>query len=316
MQLDCFLESFIKHIKYTDYKVAVVFHTSGDHKLGYEKLINKFKENKHIFFFERSEIKHYFFKILPLLFNVRNLYRFLKYKFLRKNVDNFKFLVEEIIKETGSSYTMFSTDDTVYDNDFNLDLNILERIKNNPFQESYRLCLGTNIIEGGIAKYSIHGNYLSWKYYESKGITSWGYPFIVDGTIYDSNAILKIIQKLLYHMPGTLESFVNTLVDRKKYFGIGLSPIKSCLSNIWLNRVQTLGEHNSLNIDVDMLNTKYLEGFKINYIYKQPVENWGTIPEKVYLKNTLESIVLHDETLKDNNLIKKIIRNEYETKKE
>jgi hypothetical protein len=298
MQLDCFLDSFIKHSKYPDYKVAVVYHTSGNHNLGYKLLQEKYKNNSYIIFYERSDVKNYFFKILPLLFYPRNLYRYFKYEFLRKNVDNFKFLVEDIIKNSKCDFIMFSTDDTFYDNDFDLSDIILKKIKENPYQVSYRLCLGENISNDENVNTLKIEESISWNYYEKKGIKYWGYPFIVDGTIYYTDVVLNIVKKLLYHMPGTLESFVNTYVIRKNYFSLGICPPISCLSNIWLNRVQPLGGHNSLNIDVEMLNEKYIEGYLIEYKYKKPVQDWGTIPDEVFLINNNKKIMIYDGLIK------------------
>jgi hypothetical protein len=55
------------------------------------------------------------------------------------------------------------------------------------------------------------------------------------------------------------------------------------LTNLWLNRVQHLGGHENLNIDVDYLNRMYLEGYIIKHEYEKPVKDWGTLPEAVYL---------------------------------
>jgi hypothetical protein len=64
---------------------------------------------------------------------------------------------------------------------------------------------------------------------------------------------------------------------------MGMCPIKSCLVNIWLNRVQNLGFHESLDVDTDELNKKFLENYKIVYKYKKPVNDWGTIPDNYFL---------------------------------
>ena len=115
MQLDCFLQSFIKHFKKIDYQIAVVYHTTGEHSIAYKILRNKYQDNKKVEFFERSSINNvvYFSRIIRLLIYPKNFYRFIKYKFLRKDVDNFKFLMEKIISTSPAKYIMFSTDDTV-----------------------------------------------------------------------------------------------------------------------------------------------------------------------------------------------------------
>lgn len=294
IQLDCFINSFIEHIKYTNYKIAVVYHTSGAHNKGYQVLINKYKNNQNIEFYERSEINNFFLRIFPLLFFPRNLYRFLKHKYLRKNIDNFKYLVEDIIKNSACKLTMFSTDDTYYDADILLDNIVINNIINEPGQYSYRLCLGQNIGNEDNPTYQIKDNIIYWDYYKNLKIKGWGYPFIVDGTIYSTSIISKLLRRQIYHMPATLESFVNTYVFKKKLLGKGMCPLFSCLSNIWLNRVQSLGYHNSLDINLDMLNEKYIEGYTIEYIYQKPVKNWGIEPEKVILKNNKKELVIYD----------------------
>lgn len=292
MQLDCFLNSFIMHFKSVDYEIAVIYHTTGNHKKGYKKLKEKYLENSKIQFYERSGIKFYFYKILPLLFRPKNLYRFVKYDYLRSNVDNFKFLMERIIDKSQSEFLMFSTDDTYYDNDIIIDKEIFEKIRKKPYEISYRLFLGENIKCANNLEKQVENDRIYWNYYENIERDEWGYPFTVDGTIYHKNEILQIIKKIIYHMPSTLESYTNTYVCRRNLFDKGICPKTSCLTNIFLNRVEILGYHQSLNIDVDMLNKKFMEGYSIEYKYKKPVREWGTIPDKVVLKNSKNVIVL------------------------
>ena len=96
-------------------------------------------------------------------------------------------------------------------------------------------------------------------------------------------------------MPSTLESFVNTYCKKKGLFSKCMGNKLSSLTNVWLNRVQVLGHHDSLNIDSGFLNTKYLEGYKINYNYSSPVCNWGIIPNQVTLTNESKTIELYNE---------------------
>jgi hypothetical protein len=285
MQLDCFLESFIKHYKATEYEIAIVYHTSGNHHSGYNLLLHKYSNYGNIKFYERAEVKFYFFKILPiLLLYPRNLYRYAKYTYLRKKVDNFKFLVERIINSSNAKYLMFSTDDTIYDNDVVFVDSIFSRILESPINYSYRLFLGGNLIKKYNANVFIEQEIVTWDYYENQGNGPWGYVFTVDGTIYNKRIILESIAKLVYHMPATLESFTNTYLKKRKLLCFGFAPLMSCLSNIWINRVQILGDHESLNISVDYLNDKFLDNFKIKYKYHKPITEWGTIPEDVYFE--------------------------------
>lgn len=52
--------------------------------------------------------------ILPRLFNIRNFYRYIKYPYLRKNRDNFKKLLEDVISASTCNFVMFETDDNIF----------------------------------------------------------------------------------------------------------------------------------------------------------------------------------------------------------
>ena len=57
LQLDCFLESFLKYFTGIDYSIAVIYHTSGEkHGVAYQKLISKFENYTQIKFYERSQL--------------------------------------------------------------------------------------------------------------------------------------------------------------------------------------------------------------------------------------------------------------------
>jgi hypothetical protein len=232
MQLDCFLDSFIRHVKYPEYEIAIVYHTTEDHKKGYRLLLKKYEKYNNIKFYERTNQRYYYLKILPLLSYPRNLYRFIKYKYLRVNVDNFKFLVEDVIKYSDSEFIMFSTDDTYYDSDVFIPEDILYEIRQNSMQSSYRLCLGKNLNYEEVPGIREANKALYWNYSDVSDVKGWIYPFIVDGTVYQKKVIYNIIRKILYHMPATLESFVNTYVEHNKLFNNGICPNNSCVSNI------------------------------------------------------------------------------------
>ncbi len=162
--MDCFLESFINNIRFpTNYELAVVYHTTGEHKHGYEKLIKKYSNEK-LKFYERSTSNYCFFYILKYLFSPINMYRFVKYAYLRKNVDDFKFLVEKIITSSKAEFLMFSTDDTFYDGEIVISEQIFHIIKNNPYKYLYRLYLGENLIAKYKALAYKRDGYLEWNF--------------------------------------------------------------------------------------------------------------------------------------------------------
>jgi hypothetical protein len=281
MQLHCFLDSFIRHNKIPNTEIAVVYHTTPPHNESYKVLIERFKNYEYIKFYERGHSRTLFFRIIPRLFKPVNLFHYCKHRYLRRGVDDFKFLVESIIANSACKLLMFSTDDTIYDGTIHIDDNILSKITQSPEQYSFRMHLGKNLISKYDAVVSDEGPNLFWDYYSNLGNGPWGGVFNVDGTIYDKSFILSIMKRLLYHMPATLESYMETYLSGRKMLRYGYCPTESCLTNIWLNRVQQIGYHSSLNMDVLKLSAKYLKGYKIEYQYQKPVSEWGTIPEGV-----------------------------------
>ncbi len=98
----------------------------------------------------------------------------------------------------------------------------------------------------------------------------YGYPFSVDGHIYDINLIRNILEQIEHekvYNPNSLEIEVNhvmkLLLDGRRQINY-LSPFYSVVFNVILNRVQdTCHNYDGLALDVNNLNRKYIEGYRI-----------------------------------------------------
>ncbi len=260
MQLDYLLNSSLKHLK-IDYEVAIIYHTTGDHHLGYEKLKEKYSKYPQIKFYEREPLK------LSLIQNLR--YSKKKKEELSKK-DNFKSLLEKLLRKTSCDFVMFNTDDGVWLEDVVISETVLNLIRYNGQSFSYRMYVGKNI-EGFPEFVKKWGDIYLWDYYAEKEITHWTYPFAVDATIYNTKELLKILRKVYYDSPINLEGNVVNFAINKKLLGIGLGPITSTLKGTVINRVSTTTFNPALKVDPKKLNEKFLEGFSLELVL--PEEN-------------------------------------------
>lgn len=289
MQLDYLLQSILDKFKVENYEVAVIYHTTGEHSKGYQLLIENYKKYNFIKFYERKE--GFDKGILPAL-NCRTHLRFFnKYHFKNKKRDNFKGLLENIIKTSTHEFVMFNTDDGVFYKDFNISSEIQSLIRKNPVTTSYRNYIGDNI-EGFPEYVKRWGDNYLWDYYFDPKITHWSYPFAVDGTVYHSKVINSVLRKIAYHNPITLEENAVTYIKRNKLFGIGLSPEKSSLVCTKLNRVSVDSANPTIHIKPDFLNEKYINGYYLKLILQNNIDNVNLVPDKVLLlKNGLTEVI-------------------------
>lgn len=295
MQLDFLLKSIFARFSGEDFIIKIIYHTTGNHKYGYRMLKIKYQEDNRITFCERES--HYFglFSYLPTLYSWVNLKRFIKYSILfNEGSDNFKKLLESILKKTNCKYVIFNTDDGFYYDDVKVPLDILSSIERNPLHTSYRLYVGENL--EGFPKYirKYLGHHYKWDYYFTNMITHWTFPFSVDGTIYHARTILSILSKVSYHNPTTLEHNVVRYVMKRKLLKEGISPKTSKLVCTKLNRVAKDSSNPSININNDYLNEKFLEGFELEIELPKLITNANLVPSKVNVVNGNQKITVYN----------------------
>jgi hypothetical protein len=285
IQLDFLLKSIIKRFKLPDYKIVIIYHTTGAHKEGYQKLKNKYNSFPNMSFLERKKRILNVGNYLKTFTSKRNLKTFLLHSYLHnENSDNFKGLLECLLKNTDSEFVMFNTDDGYFFDNVIVPNKVFDLIRLNPLQTSYRLYVGENL--DGFPDYprkDVNNNIYRWNYYEKKPVNHWTYPFAVDGTIYHANSILNIIEKVPYHNPITLESYVVKFVKEKRLLEVGLSPITSRLICTKLNRVSTSTLNPTINISTDFLNSKFLDGYELELEIPSKITNANIVPDNVFI---------------------------------
>ena len=89
----------------------------------------------------------------------------------------------------------------------------LELILNDPNKYSFSLRHGTNIVGGN---YILKESNINWNIYEKQEQPEWSYPFSVDGHIYSKRIIDRLINKIIFKNPNTLEAHLCLLYKRKK----------------------------------------------------------------------------------------------------
>lgn len=293
MQLDYLLKSIFTRFKSPGYKIAIIYHAMGDHVSGYEKLKEKYKSRTDILFLERT-FKRFGLKSYYRTFHdKKNIKRFIKYNLFRfKDIDNFKGLLETLLKSTACEYAMFNTDDGFFFDDVSIAPDILNLIKTNSLSSSYRLYVGENIDEFPNYIQLVNNTYYSWNYYENAKFSHWTFPFAVDGTVYHTRSILRILRKVYYYNPLSLENHTVEYVIKYKLLKRGLGPITSKLVGTLINNVSLESSNPTINISADYLNNKFLEGYRLELVLPNEIKKVNNVPIKVSLtKGNTEEIV-------------------------
>lgn len=283
MQLDFLIQSILKRFVALEYRINVIYHTTGTHSDGYNKLIEKYNSNDRVSFSKRKKQYLGLGDHLPFLYNLKNFKRFIKNTILfNPKKDNFKSLLENILKNSDCEFVMLNTDDGYFFNDVIINPRHFDLIRREPFDTSYRLYVGKNL-EGCPEFVKEKEDYCFWNYYEEKKVTHWTFPFAVDGTIYHTKSLLKTIRPIFYHNPITLENRGVNFVKSNKLFKNGYGPLLSKLLMTKLNRVSTVSLNPTIHLSVDYLNEKFLDGFVLELDLPLKIINSSVVPNNVYL---------------------------------
>lgn len=295
MQLDYLLKSILQSYK-IEYKIVVLYHTTDEHAKGYELLIKKYKQYNNFSFVERK------LNLVDLscLFSIKNktdLKFFVKHsRLFNKKSDNFKSLLEKSMRKSNCEFVMFNTDDGYFFDNLEVEDDVFTIIRNNPRSTSYRCYVGENL-ENFPNYVKRWGNNYLWDYFKDKNITHWSYTFAVDGTIYHRETLLKVLLKVPYHNPVSLETNVEGYCKKNKLFGIGLGPITSKVVGTLLNQVSKTVNNPTINISTKILNDWYVKGFQLKLKLPQIIDKVNLVPEEVRIYNEVEEKVLY--TLND-----------------
>ncbi|MHB9011059.1 MAG: hypothetical protein ACYC49_02400 [Ignavibacteriaceae bacterium] len=213
---------------------------------------------------------------------------------MRKNLDNFKSLFENFLFQSNADFVLLFTDDAIIYDNLSIPSEVLDLIKKNPSQYSYKAIIGQNV-NGSPKNIKRRDDFYYWNYYDKNSSSHWAYPFAVDATLYYKDYLLSLINKVLYQSPITLEAFVVKYVKIKKKFNFGFSPLTSKVISITINRVSNITNNFSIDIDVNLLKNKFLEGYKLEYKLPSVINQTSIVPDEVSLIRGSEKIILFNK---------------------
>lgn len=268
LQLHAFLSSLVKHLKTEDFEVNVIYNSGGgDYEVAYEQVKKQFPSMN---FIRRKKIDSLSFKYFFTY--KKNLYRHFKHKNIREKLTNFKELLEKTVEESKYETVAFFTDDSLFCRDAHIDSKILNEIANDKnYRTVYSLRHGINL-EPKPASIQPYGNDFIWNVTPSPPeLSHWTYLFSIDGHIYPKKLLIPVFKKLNFSNPNSFEGFVNNYVESElsDVFNRLIFQKHNSLVGFELNQVQDFSVNNNLNFSVNDLNKKFLEGYRLKYLYDE-----------------------------------------------
>jgi len=290
MQCESVLRSIRLHVKSKNLTISVVWRATGSHQEGYA-LLRQLYEPDGVRFYEQAGRVGFLRHVLPCLWRPRNLYHWVKFDFIRQ-ADNFKPLLEQIIRDSAADFVSFNTDDNIYYRDESLPEFAFRQVREDPYSASYRVRQGINLADCS-SNVCRELEFLHWDYYDPTVQSSWAYPFSVDGQFYERSALLSVIHRVLYHNPVTLESYSLGYVRHQRLFRCGYSPIYSSMMAVSLNKVSFIVPQNTRgNLSIGKLNELFLAGYVLEYDLPEQFAARELIPKQVTAVRGNERLVI------------------------
>lgn len=278
MQLETLLSSIRRYWKKPVYNIVVIYNTSNNEfQRGYDILIHDYPG--YVF------IKEKFFNCLwhfQDYFSVYNLKKMLRYKNQRKQKTNFRDLLNAFLHKTGSTYTMFLTDDSVFIRDVELLDEDLSFINQDVDLCQISLRLGRNISRKPSAIKETEGKF-KWKFHEHLNAKSWGYNFSVDAHIYATSLIRRVLKSVIFNNPTTLEANVVHYARKHGIMDCGMAFEQPYILSYPLNMVQNIANNESLGVSVEMLNQSFLDGKRLLYVIPYDIREFQQYPKQVVM---------------------------------
>jgi hypothetical protein len=291
--LDAALQFLFKNFKNLSLPIYIIYHADPKHEKSYNFLKNKWK-NKNILFYKRKKVKisvllKYFF-LHPLNF----LWTY-KWPELLKKRNDFKFLLEKILKKITTNYVSLMPDDQIFFNKTIIPEHALRIINNKKKNYFYRFFTGDHFKNYNYLpkklKVIYHKNKLTnffeWSHYNAKFEKSplWNYRFTIEGTVFHKNILLKLISPFLYHNPITLEAIGLWESRFRGFFSNGLSSKERTAAGFQINSVQKHVFHHNNNFSTEVLMKAYLKGYRLVInpnVFKR--DNFDVVPDNIFLK--------------------------------
>jgi hypothetical protein len=289
--LDASLESIYKNFKNLNKKIDIIYHFNQEHDQSYKYLINKYSK-KNLKFIRRSK-KNLFNNKIFFLLRPLNLLWMLRWRSIYNDFNNFKYLLENILKNTKTDFVMFVPDDQIFYKETYIPKKVFDLISENKYQTYYRFFTGDHFV----GKYSLPKK-MKVEQFEDQGVKFfrwsnndpyakylWNYRFTIEGTIFHKDALIKLLTPMLYHNPITLEAIGLWESRFRQLFKYGLSSNIRTAASFNINNVQNLVITPNSNHDSDDLMQKYLQGCRLFYSNKDFDETkLDIVPKNFFLK--------------------------------
>ena len=189
MLLDALIASVKQYFPEIVYPIHIIYQHDKVHSNSYEKL--KLKWNENVIFYERKEKS--FLNVLKYFIRPLNLLWFIKFKWNRIHIDNFKETLDNLLQNLKTEFVLLSTDDQIFFSDVKISNDVYKIIRANPKTYAYRLTSdirfnGSNITDKYLFDYSVKDSII-WNCSDKRSKDFWKYNFNVDGTIYDTKIV-------------------------------------------------------------------------------------------------------------------------------
>ncbi len=262
-QLDTLLNSIRVYLGKLPLDIHVVYNSSEDfYEEGYRLLFNLYPE---VNFKKEKSTGKSSFPGKSEFFYWRNYFNFLKYPPKVKG-GSFKSDVNRILDASDAKRVFFLTDDSVFVREPDLPGEVTQTVLSNPAHAMFSFRHGLNQLDAPPESVVKHTRYSHYRV--TKGhAPHWVFKFSIDGHVYDKQFIRRLSAKNYYYNPNSLEAFINTYSTNKNYFSNLYFNNENSLLGFELNRVQSFNVNNHLDFSTHKLNTHFMEGYKLTYLY-------------------------------------------------
>ena len=295
--LEASLDSIYKNFKNLDTKINIIYHFNEEHEQSYKYLFKKYS-NKNIKVIKRSKSN---FLEQDILFLLRplNLLWLLRWKKIYRDFNNFKYLLENILKNVDTDFVMFVPDDQIFYKNTYIPNKVFDLILKNKYQTYYRFFTGDHFVgkyslpkKMNIEQFTDQGiDFFRWSNKDAHAKYLWNYRFTIEGTVFHKDALIKLLKPMLYHNPITLEAVGLWESRFRNFFEYGLSSNSRTAATFQINNVQNLVKNQCSFFDPDILMEKYLSGFTLDYSLSDfDSAKLDVVPNKLFLKKNNSKI--------------------------
>ncbi len=263
MQLDTLLLSLYRNWREPKQtQIDVLYnYSSGDFGDGYDRVISEYSNRGVVFHKEGTANPD--MVSLKERFNALNIIRLFRNNRLHHPKTDFRSQLNSIIEESEAENIMFLTDDCKFVGNVIIPNEVFSWVNVQPNIHQFSLRLGKQRMTQQV-RFREYGNFLEWDIYKYDGDS--GYPFSVDGHIYNKIAVLKLLKKYIFINPNTLEAYLVGSVRKKHLFSKCRCFNCSVVQTFPINIVQNEIINGNQNVSVEMLNSRYLNGERLDYI--------------------------------------------------